>query len=95
VLPAVIEQVAAPDEESRKVLKLAIAALEDPYCDTASLVAAAQVADKLRHGLPVSRYAYRAAVVRYAEITREGPREAFHHLRDILLVMLKVEFTGL
>jgi hypothetical protein len=95
VLPAGIKHVTVPDEESRKVLKLAIAALDDPSCDTASLVAAAQVADKLRNGVPVSMDAYRAAVVRYAEITREGPREALHHLRNILLVMLKVEFTGL
>jgi hypothetical protein len=74
------------------VLKLAIAALEDPHCDATTLCVAQQVYEEFRGGDPLSLERYQAAVQQFDTITTAAlTREKFQRSRAHLLFRLRVQ----
>jgi hypothetical protein len=79
----------ASNEETREVLSLATAALEDPRCDAAALRVASYLHHEFNDGEPVTLESYRAAVKRYAVSTPLLNEDVFRKARAIALLLLK------
>jgi hypothetical protein len=74
------------------VLKLAIAALEDPHCNTTTLCVAQHVYEEFRTGEPLSLERYEAAVQQFDTITTAAlTREKLLRTRAHLLFRLRVQ----
>jgi hypothetical protein len=87
---------AVSHNETTEVLRLALAALDDPLSRATSNVVALHILNKLFDGEPLSVEGYQAAVERYASFLKavhmEGACSAFRHL---LLENLKLELQAL
>jgi urate oxidase len=74
------------------VLKLAIAALEDPHCHATTLCVAQHAYEEFRSGDPLSLERYQAAVQQFDTISKAVLTEAkFRSTRAHLLFRLRVQ----
>jgi hypothetical protein len=74
------------------VLKLAIAALEDPHCDATTLCVAQHVYEEFRGGDPLSLERDQAAVQQFDTISKAVLTEAkFRSTRAYMLFRLRVQ----
>jgi hypothetical protein len=79
----------ASHDETREVLRLATAALEDPRCDAAALRAASFLHHEFTNEEPVTLESYRAALKRYAGSTPLLNEDVFRKARAMALLLLK------